>query len=300
MNKVMKASAVVFALAVGLMVSALVVGCKSTTEPFGAGSNEPASMAANNSEATADMTATALGNQSGGLGMTLGDSYHLATTGTVGITDYKGNSIASSNAIYDSTSGWHTLTVTKNITWGFSSITSDFVYQYQFIDTAGKYQREWKKGLISSMNFKFAGVRDRERGTRLDIDDTASGNWTITGLANFNTNPIFTGSYSRSGADTLLTEKNNLRTLSHNLNITFANDTLIRLLPNNDKYFFLSGSASSTFHAADNKGNTFDRVVALTYNGNGTATLDVTRTKDGVTDTFTVDVVVGIFDRWGR
>ncbi|MFI5264823.1 MAG: hypothetical protein ACHQM6_09935, partial [Candidatus Kapaibacterium sp.] len=263
-------------------------------------SNEPASMVANNSEAAADMTATAIGNQSGGLGMTLGDSYHLATTGTVGSVDDKGNPIASSNAMYDSTTGWHTLTVTKNITWGYSSVTSDFVYQYQFIDTAGKFQKNWKKGLINIMNFKFAGVRDRERGTRLDIDDTASGNWTITGLANFTAYPIFTGSYSRSGADTLLTQKNNLRTLNHSLNVTFANDTLIRLLPNNDKYFFLSGTANSTFHASDGKGNTFDRTVAITYNGNGTATLDVTRTKDGVTDTFTVDVVVGLFMRWGR
>jgi len=296
----MKASAVVFALAIGLMVSALVIGCKNTTEPLGSTSNEPASMVAANSEATADMTATAIGNESGGLGMALGDSYHIATTGAVSSIDYKGNPVASSNAQYDSTTGWHTITVTKNITWGNTNITSDFVYQYQFIDTAGKFEKNWKKGLIDITNFKFAGVRDKERGTRLDIDDTASGSWSITGLANFNASPLFSGSYSRNGADTLLTQKNNLRTINHTLTVTFTNDTLVRLLPNNDKYFFLAGTANSTFHAADGKGNTIDRTVAITYNGNGTATLDVTRTKDGVTDTFTVDVVVGIFDRWGK
>jgi len=295
----MKASAVVFALAIGLMVSALVIGCKSSTEP-GMGSNEPASMVASNSEATADMTATALGNQTGGMQMAMGDSYDLALTGQVNGIDSKGNAIASNNVSYDSTTGWHTIIVTRNITWGNSTITSDFQYQYQYLNTGGQFVKTWHKDSVNVMNFKFAGVRDRERGTRVDIDDTASGNWTITGLANFSANPIVSGSYSRSGADTLLTQSNNLRALSHSFQHTFTNDTLVRLLANNDKFFFLKGTGSSTFHAADNKGNVIDRTVAITYNGDGTATLDVTRTKDGTTDTFTIDVVVGIFKRWGR
>jgi hypothetical protein len=299
MNKLMKLSAVVFALALGVMVSALVIGCKSSTEP-GIGYNEPASMISANSEATADMTATALGIQTGGMQMAMGDSYDLALSGKVSSIDSKGNAIGSTNGSYDSTTGWHSITVTRNITWGNSSVASDFQYQYQYLDTAGKFQKNWDKGVINVMNFKFAGVRDRERGTRVDVDDTASGNWSITGLANFSANPLVSGSYSRSGADTLFTQSNNLRAMSHSFQHTFTNDTLVRLLSTNDKFFFLKGSGNSTFHASDNKGNVIDRTVAITYNGDGTATLDVTRTKDGTTDTFTIDVVVGIFKRWGR
>jgi len=295
----MKASAVVFALALGLMVSALVIGCKSSTEPI-AGYNEPASMVAANSEATADMTATALGNQTGGMQMAMEDSYDLALSGQVSSVDSKGNVINTLSATYDSTTGWHTIIVTRNIAWGNSTITSDFQYQYQYLNTAGGFVKNWHKDSVDVMSFKFAGVRDRERGTRVDLDDTASGNWTITGLANFNANPLVSGSYSSSGADTLFTQNNNLRALSHSFQHTITNDTLIRVLPNQDKYFFLKGTGSSTFHASDNKGNIIDRTVAITYNGDGTATLDVTRTKDGTTTTFTVDVWRGVFLRWGR
>ncbi len=296
MNKLTLAFAKTFAVAIVIMISALVIGCKenSTSEPPGATTYD--------SEAAADMTATALGNESGGLGMSLGDSYALATTGSIPRmgTDAKGNPIMSSDSAYNPSTGWHTINVTKNITWNNRSVMATFVYQYQLIDTAGQYQAKWKHGLIDKINVIVTGNKQKEFGERLDIDDSVSGAWSIIGLANFNANPIFSGSYTRTGVDSLLTKDNYERTLNHTMTISFANDSLKRLLQNNDKYFFLDGTANSTYHALAGKGELIDRSTVITFNGDGTATLDVTRTKDGVTDTFTVDVVVGIFKRFGR
>jgi hypothetical protein len=296
MNKLTLAFAKTFAVALVIMISALVIGCKEST------TSEPSSATTYDSEAAADMTATALGNQSGGLGMSLGDSYALATTGSIphSSMDSKGNPIMSSDSSYDPSTGWHTLNITKNITWNNNSVSANFVYKYQLIDTTGAFQAKWKRGLIDKINVVVTGNKQKEFGERLDIDDSVNGAWMITGLANFNASPIFTGSYTRVGVDSLLTRDNNERTLNHTMTINFANDTLIRIMQGYDKYFFLDGTATSTYHAVTGKGITIDRSTIITFHGDGTATLDVTRTKDGVTDTFTVDVVVGIFKRFGR
>jgi hypothetical protein len=296
MNKLSLAFAKTFAVALGLMIGALVVGCKSTTEPD---STTPVY----DSEAAADLTATALGNQSGGLGMALGDSYELAMNGALPHSSIqsKGDAITSlKDSSYDPSTGWHTVTITKNITWNKVNITSDFIYQYQLIDTAHQFQAKWKKGLIDTIHVKFSGTRHRAVGERLIVDDAASGEWWMSGLANFTASPMFSGTYSRSGNDTLLTKDNSERTLNHTMTISFSNDTLIRLVQGSDKYFFLAGTATSVFHAETGKGIIIDRNTVITFNGDGTATLDVTRSKGGITDTFTVDVVVGIFKRFGK
>src|SRR5450755_3914466 len=142
MNKLTLAFAKVFAVALVIMISALVIGCKenTTSEPQGATNYD--------SEAAADMTATGLGNQSGGLGMSLGDSYALATTGSIPRmgTDAKGNPIMSSDSAYNPSTGWHTVNVTKNIIWNNNSVMANFVYKYQLIDTTGAFQAKWKHG----------------------------------------------------------------------------------------------------------------------------------------------------------
>ena len=157
MNKLTLAFAKTFAVALVIMISALVMGCKenSTTEPQSATTYD--------SEAAADMTATALGNQSGGLGMSLGDSYALATTGSiprVGM-DAKGNPIMSSDSNYNPSTGWHTINVTKNITWNNRSLTASFVYKYQLIDTLGQFQAKWKHGLIDKINVIVNGTKNK-------------------------------------------------------------------------------------------------------------------------------------------
>ena len=157
-----------------------------------------------------------------------------------------------------------------------------------------------KKGFIDKINVVVSGAKNKKWGERLVVDDSVYGEWSITGLANFNASPIFTGSYTRIGVDSLLTKDNNERTLNHTMTISFSNDTLIRLIQGSDKYFFLDGTATSIYHAVTGKGIIIDRSTDITFNGDGTATLVVTRTKGGVTDTFTVDVVVGIFRRFGR
>ena len=152
MNKVTKAFATFFALALVLVIGALVVGCKGDT------TTEPSSATTYDSEAAADMTATALGNQSGGLGMSLGDSYALATTGAIphSSADSKGNPIMNVDSSYDPTTGWHTLNITKNITWNNKSVSATFIYKYQLIDTTGAFQAKWKKGLINNINVEVA------------------------------------------------------------------------------------------------------------------------------------------------
>ena len=295
MNKLTLAFAKSFAVALTFATSALVIGCKDNT------TSEPAGATTYDSEASADMTATALGNQSGGLGMSLGDSYALATTGAIPHTSvYSKSSPMSADSTYDPSTGWHTLNIVKNITWNNNSKSAAITYRYQLIDTLGGFQAKWKRGLIDKINVIVTGNKQKEFGERLDIDDSVNGAWTISGLANFNASPIFTGSYTRIGVDSLLTKNNSERTLNHTMTISFVNDTLIRLIQGYDKYFFLDGTATSVYHAVTGKGIVIDRNTTITFHGDGTATLDVTRTKDGVTDTFTVDVVVGIFKRFGR
>src|SRR2546430_11623793 len=156
--------------------------------------------------------------------MALGESNAHATTGAIthaSAFDGKGNGIASLN---DSTyvNGWHILKITKNISWNNNTIIANLIYQYKLLDTLGNPQPKWKKGLIDQIIVNYTGTRDRAVGERLIVDDSASGSWTISGLANFKASPIFTGSYSRSGADTLITEdNNNMRTLDHSLTVSF-------------------------------------------------------------------------------
>ena len=190
MNKLTLAFAKTFAAALTIMVSALVIGCKENT------TSEPASATTYDSEAAADMTATALGNQSGGLGMTLGDSYALATSGSIPRSTISGSGpqIMSSDSSYDPSTGWHTVNVTKNITWNNKSVTATFVYTYQLIDTNGQFDAKWKHGLTDKIIVNVLGYKHKAWGERLIVDDSVSGSWQITGLANFTAAPMFSGS----------------------------------------------------------------------------------------------------------
>lgn len=295
-NKLTKAFMMAFLMASGLVLtSMLMTGCKSSTEPT--------SQQTYDSEAAADLTATALGNQSGGLGVALGDSYNLASQGFIprsGIVE-KGGQILGVDSTYDPSTGWHTISLNVSATGSNFDITKTYLYRYQMLDSTGAFVAKWKRGVVDTIHVQLAVTKNRTLGTRVSMNDTAGGAWTMSGLAHFADNPMFNGYYTRGGADTLFTPSNKNRSLVHSMTINFANDTLVRLVQGKDRYFFFAGTATSDLSATTGKGVSFTRHTDITFNGDGTATLVITRTSgDGTTDTVTVDVVVGIFRKWGR
>ena len=80
MNKVSKTFAKTFILALAIMFGALVIGCKGTTEPAGNQQYD--------SEAAADLHATALGTESGGAGVNFADVKSLTEAGTISGTAF--------------------------------------------------------------------------------------------------------------------------------------------------------------------------------------------------------------------
>jgi hypothetical protein len=289
MNKVTKTFAMTFALVLSLMVGALVVGCKSSTEP-----------AANqqyDSEAAADDMASGLGTESGGAGTSFADVNDLAAGKQLsGIIPGKDNPM-SHNAQYDSTTGLHTITVDRSRTFGKYKFSATIEYQYTYFDASGKFMQNFQKGVTDKITVAFTKSRTQDLGDRLDVDDSANGSWTISAIVSGA--PMFNGTFSRNGTDVFHTVANGDRTFTHSYTITFTNDQLVKDADNDHVY--LKGPATSHYTATTPKGYTITRDTKITFNGDGTAELDITRTSgDGTVDTITIDVKVGVFKRWGR
>ncbi len=282
----------------GVMISAVaftslvMVGCKSSTEP-----------AANqeyDSEASADITASALGTESGGAGVSFADAFGLAQTGYVPsvMDDPKSGSPMSRDSSYDSSTKLHTLTITRGSEWGKYSFDATIIYKYTFYDASGNTMQYYQKGVTDKIVIDVTRNRSQDYGDRLDVDAEASGHWVITGIT---TTPILNGTYSKDGSVVFHTLDNGDRGITYNFDATFTNDTIVQSSDNGRKHVYLSGPATSHLSATTTKGVTFTRDTKITFNGDGTATLEVTRTSgDGSVDTYTVDVKVGYWLRRGR
>ena len=289
MNKVTKAFATSFALALALMFGALVVGCKSTTEP-----------AANqeyDSQAAADVTAASLGTESGGAGNNLIDVNSLANGKDLsGIISGKVSPMGKT-ASYDSATGIHTITVDRSASYGKFDFAASIIYQYIYFDASGKFMKNFQKGVTDSIWVSFSKQRSLDKSDRVDVDDTANGTWTVSRI--ISGKPLFNGTFSRSGTDIFHTDANGDRTFTHSFTITFVNDTLVQ--DSDNKHVYLQGPATSHFSATTAKGYTFTRDTKITFNGDGTAFLDVTRTSgDGTVDEYTIDVKVGYWKWKGK
>ena len=293
MNKFTVTVAKTFILATAIMISAMVIGCKSTTEP--------ASSQAYDSEAAADLTATSLGTESGGAGVSFSDAMGLAQTGSVPTeaVDPKSGIPMSRDSAYDPVTKQHILTITRSGSTGKFSFNAVIIYKYTFKDAAGNSMQYFAKGTTNEVDISVSKQKSKDYGDRLDVDDTANGSWTITNI--ISGLPILTGSFTRNGTDIFHTVANGDRTFTHTMTINFNADTLVQTTDLGKKYTHLKGPATAHFDGVTAKGYKITRDVVVTFNGDGTATLQVTRTSgDGTIDTFTIDVRIGIFKRWGK
>ncbi len=292
MNKLSIAFAKTFAIASAMMVSTLVIGCKENT-------TEPAGNQEYDSQAAADLQASALGTESGGAGVSFADVNSLSQSGFIAGTmfDSKGSSPMSRDTSFDPVTKLHTLIITRTGSQGKFSFNSLITYQYTFYDVSGAPMDKYIKGTTDKITVSVAKQKSKDFGDRLDVDDTASGSWTITNI--ISGIPILNGSFLRSGTDIFHTVANGDRTFTHSFTINFMADTLVR---DADKgHVYLKGPASSHFTATTPKGYIITRDTKITFNGDGTAILEVTRTSgDGTVDTYTIDVKVGIFKRFGK
>ncbi|MEP7235272.1 MAG: hypothetical protein ABI778_08250 [Ignavibacteriota bacterium] len=291
MNKLPKVFATFFAVAVALMIGALVVGCKNTSEPTSSQQYD--------SEAAADLHATALGTESGGAGVSFADVQSLTKNGTISGTmvDPKSNTPSSRDTSFDPVTKLHTLVITRGNSFGKYSFSALITYNYTFFDAAGKAMDKFTQGTTEKIVIAVAKSRSKDLGDRVDVDDTASGYWTITNI--IAGTPIVNGTFSRSGTDVFHTAANGDRTFTHSFTISFSNDTLVK--DNDNNHVYLSGPATSHFEATTPKGYNVVRDTKITFNGDGTAALEITRTSgDGTVDTFTIDVKVGYFKRFGK
>ncbi|MBS1902545.1 MAG: hypothetical protein JSS75_02455 [Bacteroidetes bacterium] len=293
-NKLSKAFATAFILAAGLMVTSLMmVGCKSSTEPTGAQEYD--------SRAAADVTSAALGTESGGAGVSFGDAMSITKYGTIPtvIDDPKAGTPTSRDTSFDPATKLHTVTITRSASWGRFDFNTVITYTYTFYDASGAPMDNFIKGTTDRIDMTVAKQKSKDIGERVDVQDTAYGTWSITGLTG--STPILNGNFNRSGTDVFHTPENGDRTFTHSFSITFVGDTIVQSTDNGRQHTFLKGPATSHFTAATPKGYTFTRDTKITFNGDGTAVLDVTRTSgDGTVDTYTIDVKVGQWLRFGR
>ncbi len=291
MNKLTLAFAKTFAVALAIMISALVIGCKENT-------TEPAGNQEYDSQAAADLQASALGTESGGAGVSFADVNSLSQSGFIAGTmfDSKGSNPMSRDTSFDPVTKLHTLVITRSDTVGKYSFNALITYQYTFYDASGAAMDKFVKGVTDKITVSVAKQKSKDFGDRLDVDNTASGNWTITSI--LSGTPVLNGTFSRNGTVVFRTLANGDRTFTHSFTINFVGDILVK---DADKHVYLKGPATSHFEATTAKGYNVIRDTKITFNGDGTALLEVTRTSgDGTVDTYTIDVKVGVFKRFGK
>jgi hypothetical protein len=275
-----------------LLAGALIAGCKAPSEPGVNNTNQEY-----DSEAAADITASSLGTESGGAGNTLTDVYILSQGEQIsGIIDSKSGPMGK-DVNYDSTTGLHSVIVNRSGSHGKYSYSDSMTYQYKYFDASGKFMRNYEKGMSDSLWVSYTKARSKDIGERLDDDNSSSGTWTVSNLTS--TTPIYNGSFTRTGSVTLHSEKNGDRTMTHTSTIIFANDTLVA--DADGKHVYLKGSATSTMTASSSNGKTISRDTKITFNGDGTAYLEIKRTNgDGTIDTYTIDVKEGYWKGKGK
>lgn len=289
MDKFTVTFAKAFAIALAIMIGSLVIGCKSATEPENLQSYD--------SEAAADMQASAIGTDAGGAGVSFNDAMGLAKNGYMPgvMLDAKSNTPMSRDSSYDPVSKEHTLTINRSGSKNNFEFEATIVYKYTFYDASGAAMDSRKEGVTDKIVINVTKTRSASKGERLDATDAATGSWIITNI--ISGAPILNGDYNRDGSITFHTEKNGDRTMTFLLNMHFDNDKIVK---DADGYTRLEGPATSHFEATTPK-TTFVRDTKIQFNGDGTATLEITRTSgDGSVDTITIDVKKGIFKKWGK
>jgi hypothetical protein len=261
-------------------------------------STEPESAQANDSQAAADVLATSIGTNSGGAASLMSDALNLSKGGAIARNEelVGKDTPQKRDSVYDPVTMIHTITFTRTATHGMFNFTGNFVYNYTYYDATGATMPTFVKGSTDKIVVSVMG-NHQSITPRANLIDSSSADWTITGIASGN-DPILNGTHTRWGISTINSPWNPQRVINHTMTINFTNDQMHR---DTDGYVILIGTGNSDFKASNSKNQSFERKVNITFNADGTATLDVTRTTgDGTTDTFTIDVKQGFWLENGR
>lgn len=220
-----------------LLVAALIWGgCKKDNNPATVTDEITAT------DDAAESVAGAVGINNGGALDQVGDVLDISTgTGLAnaapGVSDisYAG-STATIQKQYDSTSGWWTLTLSRQrgVLNGTPFAEINRVYMYQFLNKSGAFQKNWRTVIGSggidtaySIHHLIKSGTGTFQTRRLSHMLTyLSGEWMVTGT-NTPTVTVSTvngGAYTRVGTNTVTT-RNAVRTLSDSLSMTFTGVT---------------------------------------------------------------------------
>ena len=261
--------------------------CAQTNTPASSEASQSAAVQADYSRDAADLAATAVGTSSGGSGMVFDDAMTIASGANIPDAVMKPQS---------DTATIHTATVTRSKTWGNYTYSGTWTHTWEFFDASGNPMPKFIKGQTDKVAITTRGQHTSST-LRVSVDDSSSGTWTISNLIASPNAPTLNGTLTRAGLTTRLL---NGKTIQHTFTINWTNDTLIRTDDHDGdgEVTYLLGTGNSDFKAIGPNGGSFDRQVNIVFHGDGTATLNVTRTSgNGKVDTFTIDVKRGLWLR---
>lgn len=271
--------------------SMLLSGCASqATSP--SMSNTEASMPdavqANNSRDAADVIAASVGTSTGGAGMVFSDAMTLA----------HGDVIPDANVLSSpsDTTTVHVATVTRTFNKNGYSFSGTWTHTWTYYDINGNAMPKFIKGTTNSVTITTHGQHTVSTN-RVNLADSSNGTWTVSNLIAEPDSATLNGTLTRAGETTKLL---NGSSFTHTFTMNWTNDILVKVYDSwmAEDVSFLLGTGNSDFKAVGFKDSSFERQVSIVYNGDGTATLTITRTSgDGKTDTFTIDVRYGIWLR---
>lgn len=144
-----------------------------------------------------------------------------------------------------------------------SATSGDYSYNY---DISTSYTLTCTAfGFPSSLDFE-ASTDGQYQTPRMTSDDTSELDWTVSNLAPINSNVIFNGHYERNGTQVSLVR--NMNTFESNLTINMSS-----VVVNKATYEIESGTATMNFVGLSSTGGQYNFSGAITFNGDGTATL---------------------------
>jgi hypothetical protein len=235
----------------------------------------------------AESISTAMGDESGGAVESFADVLSVAGGGSFSTTLAKSSGdemITAGTPVYDSLSGWWTVTIDRSKSGMQMSGFVKRIYQYQFSKN-GIIQklRVTSTDTATTVKFKiidgsgyFSNLRMKHYLTKVH------GGWTVTDLnkdtVTLNSDTV----YVRTGVDTIIT-RNMVRTFDHTLRITKMTDVRgPRFRLNRDNFTIwrnnfskaISGTVEGTFYASITFSNgdlykerTIDKTFTITLGG---------------------------------
>lgn len=248
------------------------------------------------SEAAADGFGTIIGIETGGAGSTVTDGANLSEGLYIApFMKDGGSKILERDSLFDPITNKHTIILTRDRSTANAEFSSRLIFNYTLY-TGGASTPGFTQGSTDSIAMSVDG-RHTVTTARINSEDTSHSEWTLTEFAAFDgTPPVLNGAYWRSGVHTLTTAMGG-RQVDVTQNVTFNNNQIIR--NPDDGLLYLTGTATSDYTATGSNGLSIQRHIEATFNGDGTATLAITRANSqGQVDSCEIDVRTGRFRRW--